>query len=167
MKMERRHEPEKQGRGRMKRGLIIGLAVLGVLVLVATLVVTDVIRMGTVTLHLDRETYRPRQTATMTFRNLSTGVVVHGYFFEVQRFEDGDWVRVPFDQGPVPSIGLGLRPGQSFEQDLSLRQGFVETPEPGRYRVVKEFRVRPALDGAFRAIHGTEHTLVAEFNIEV
>jgi len=149
----------------MKRRLLVVLAVLGVVVLLATLVVTDVIRMGTVTLHLDRETYLPHQTATMTFRNLSTGVVVHGYFFEVQRFEDGDWVRVPFDQGLVPSIGLSLRPGQSFEQDISLRQGLVETSEPGRYRVVKEFRVRPALDGVFRAIHGTEHTLVAEFHI--
>ncbi len=149
----------------MKRGLIVGLVVLGVLVLVATLVVTDVIRMGTVTLHLDREAYRSYHTATMTFRNLSTSVVVHGYLFEVQRFEDGDWVRVPF-QGYWRSIGLTLRPGQSFEQELSLRQGFVEPPEPGRYRVVKEFRVRPALDGAFRAIHGTEHTLVAEFHIE-
>ena len=88
----------------MKRRSIIALAALGVLVLVATLVVTDVIRMGTVTLHLDRETYRPHQTATLTFRNLSTGVVMHGYRFEVQRLEDGDWVRVQFDQGPVKDM---------------------------------------------------------------
>jgi len=157
MKIEKRHEPERQGRGRMKRGLIVGLVVLGVLVLVATLVVTDVIRMGTVTLHLDRETYRPHHTATMTFRNLSTSVVFHGYRFEVQRFEDGDWVGVPF-QGYWRSIALILRPGQSFEQDLSLRRGFVEPPEPGRYRVVKEFRIG--------AIHGAKHTVVAEFHIE-
>lgn len=150
----------------MKRGLTIGLAVLGVLVLVATLVVIDVIRLGTVTLNLDRETYRFRDTATMTFRNLSTGVVVHGYRFEVHRLEDGDWVRVPFDQGMVEDIGLVLRQGQSFEQDLSLRQGFLETPEPGRYRVVKEFRIRPALYGAFRGLRGTEHTVVAEFSID-
>lgn len=150
----------------MKRRSIIALAALGVLVLVATLVVTDVIRMGTVTLHLDRETYRPHQTATLTFRNLSTGVVMHGYRFEVQRLEDGDWVRVPFDQGPVKDIGLILRPGEAFKQSFSLRQGFVERPEPGRYRVVKEFRVRPPLDGAFRGLRGTEHTIVAEFRIE-
>jgi len=143
---------------RLKRGLTIGLVVVGVLVLLVALVVTDVIRIGTVTLHLDRETYRPHHTATMTFRNRSTSVVFHGYRFEVQRFEDGDWVRVPFGLGLVESIALILRPGQSFEQELSLRQGFVEPPEPGRYRVVKEFRIG--------AIHGTEHTLVAEFHIE-
>lgn len=151
----------------MKRRLLIALAVLGALVLVATLVVTGVLRIGTVSLHLDRDAYRASNTVTLTLRNVSTGVVMHGYRFRVERSEDGDWVRVPFDQGLVPGILLHLRPGQSWQQSFSLRQGFVETPEPGRYRVVKEFGFRPVLEGAFRGTaYRAERTLVAEFRIE-
>jgi hypothetical protein len=148
----------------MKKRLLIALAVLGALVVVTTVVVTGVIPMGTVILRLDQETYHPDETVTLTILSLRTGSVRFGYGFEVQRYENDDWVGVPLDVF-FKSVDLVLLPGQSYEQSFVPGQYFVETPETGRYRVVKEFRVRPALYGAFRAIHGTEHTLVAEFDI--
>ncbi len=145
----------------MKRRLLIALAVLGVVVVVATVVFTGVIPMGTVILRLDQDTYRPDETVTLTIRSLRTGVVAYGDIFEVQRFEDGDWVGVPLDRGWLMWLGV-MSPGRAFHQSFVPAEHFFETPEPGRYRVVKEVRVGMIHYGADRETL----TLIAEFRIE-
>lgn len=144
----------------MKRRLLIALAVLGVAVVVAAVVVTGAIPMGTVILCLDQESYRHDETVTLTIRSLHTGVVEFGYPFEVQRFENGDWVYVPWDVF-FKRIDLVLLPGQSFEQSFVPVQYLLDTPGPGRYRVVREAHVGPIWRGAGRETR----TLIAEFSI--
>ena len=145
----------------MKRRLVIGILVLAVLVLVATVVVTGAVPIGTVLLHLDKETCRPNETVTITLRSLRTGSVLFGHRFGVERFEDGDWVEVPLDRFWRLNL-MGLHLGQSFQQSFVPAQDFFETPRPGRYRVVKEVRVGMIHYGATRETR----TLVAEFSIE-
>jgi hypothetical protein len=152
---------EKQKRGRMKRRLFIAILVPALLIVVATVVVTGVVPMGTVALDLDKETYHPDDTVTITLRSLRTGSVQFGTFFGVQRFEDGNWVEVPLDRLWTAQI-IGLRPGESFQQSFVPAEDFFETPEPGRYRVVKEIQLVPIHHGATLETQ----TLIAEFSIE-
>jgi hypothetical protein len=178
---------EKSRSGRVKRRLLIAALVLVVLVAVATVVVTGAIPMGTVTLCLDQESYRPDETVTLTIRSLRTGLVEFRVrSFEVQRFENGDWIDVPLDRvfrgrlAIVVTYPDGQRvDGIPFECEWPVRQGvtgpgraylqsfvpardFLETPTPGRYRVVQEVHVGPIWDGAPRE----PRTIVAEFDIE-
>ncbi len=152
---------EKQKRGRMKRRLFIAILVPALLIVVATVVVTGVVPMGTVALDLDKETYHPDDTVTITLRSLRTGSVQFGTFFGVQRFEDGNWVEVSLDRVWTLEL-LGLHPGQAFRQSFIPAEDFLETPEPGRYRVVKEIQVGPIHYGATLETQ----TLIAEFHIE-
>lgn len=145
----------------MKRRLLIAILVTAVLILVATLVVTGVVPMGNVTLHLDKDTYHPNDTVTITLQSLRTGEVQLGTLFGVQRFEDGNWVEVPLDRPWTLQI-IGLRLGQSFQQSFVPAEDFSETPELGRYRVVKEIQVGRIHHGATLETQ----TLYAEFRIE-
>lgn len=145
----------------MKRRLLIALAVLGVVVVVSTIVVTGAIPMGTVILSLDQESYLPDETVTLTIRSLRTGAVQFGARFEVQRFEDGDWVHVPLDRVWLLWLGV-IGPGRSIQQSFVPVEDFFQTPEPGRYRVVKEVQVGMIHYGAPRETR----ILVAEFRIE-
>jgi hypothetical protein len=52
----------------MKRRLLIAILVTAVLILVATVLVTGVVPKGTVTLHLDKDTYHPNDTVNITLR---------------------------------------------------------------------------------------------------
>jgi hypothetical protein len=156
----------------MKRGLIVGLAVLVVLVVVATVVVTGAIPMGTVILCLDQESYRPDETVTLTIRSLRTGTVQFGTPFVIQRFEDGDWVDVSFGLSwidmpegrlavwTLPLIVLG--PGQAYRQSFRPAEHFFEGSKTGKYRVVKEVQVGMIHAGASRKTQ----VLTAEFRIE-
>jgi len=171
----------------MKRRLLIALAVLVVVVVVATIVVTGAIPMGTVILRLDQESYLPDETVTLTIRSLRTGVVEFGVrSFGVQRFENGDWLDVPFDSimrgrlAVVVTYPDGQRvdgipfecewpvwqsvtgPGRAYLQSFVPTRDFLETPTPGRYRVVQEVHTGPIWNGAPRETR----TLVAEFRIE-
>jgi len=158
----------------MKKRLLIAGLVLAVLVVVATVVVTGVIPMGTVILRLDQETYHPDDTVTLTIRSLRTGSVQFGTPFKIQRFEDGDWVDVPFGLGWVDmpegrsavwtSNLIVLSPGQAYRHSFSPAEHFFEGSKSGRYRVVKEVRV-----GMIHHDYGAPRetrTLVAEFRIE-
>ncbi len=145
----------------MKRQLLIALAVLGTLVVVATVVVTGVIPVGSVILRLDQETYLPDETVTLTIRSLRTGAVQFGDRFEVQRYEDGDWVHVPLDRVWLLWLGV-IGPGRAFRQSFVPTEHFFDEPEPGRYRVVKEVQVGMIHHDAPRETR----TLVAEFRIE-
>ena len=145
----------------MKRRLLIGVLVLVVLVLVATVVVTGAVPMGTVAFHLEQETYRPHETVTITLRSLRTGTVQFGTFFGVQRFEDGNWVEVPLGRLWTAQL-IALHPGQAIQQSFVPAEDFLETPRPGRYRVVKEVQVGMIHYGATRETR----TLIAEFSIE-
>lgn len=53
---------------------------------------------------------------------------------------------------------IGLRTGEVFAQSLIPAEDFVEPPEPGKYRVVKEIRA-----GLIRL---ETLTLIAEFHVE-
>ena len=145
----------------MKRRLRIAGLVLAVVVVVATVVVTGAIPLGTVILRLDQETYRPDETITLTIRSLRTGVVQFGDPFAVQRLEDGDWVDVPLDRVWLAWLA-GRGPGQAFSQSFVPAEHFFEAPEPGRYRVVKEVQVGMIHAGADRETK----ILYAEFHIE-
>ncbi len=159
----------------MKRRLLIVLAVLGVLVVVATVVVTGAIPMGTVILSLDQESYRHDETVTLTIRSLRTGSVQFGTPFKIQRFDDGDWVDVPFGLGWVDmpegrsavwtSIMIVLSPGQAYRQSFRPPEHFFEGSRPGRYRVIKEVRVG-MIHHDYGAPSRETRTLVAEFRIE-
>jgi len=156
----------------MKRRLFVALAVLGLLVVVATVVVTGATPLGTVILCLDQETYRPDETVTLTIRSLHTGSVQFGTPFAIQRSEDGEWVDVPFGVGwaDMPegrfAVWTGqlivIGPGRAIQQSFVPAEHFFETPEPGRYRVVKEVQVGMIHAGADRETK----TLYAEFHIE-
>jgi len=146
----------------MKRRLLIAALVLAVLVVVA-IVVTVVVPVGAVDLHLDQETYRPSQTVTITLKNVCTGKVYHGQPFTVQRFEDGDWVRVPLDRIFTLELRI-LCPRREFQQSFVPRHDLVDAPMPGRYRVVKRVWVGTILSSYHRELE--KRTLVAEFRIE-
>jgi len=155
----------------MKKRLLIAALVVAVLVVVA-IVVTGVIPMGTVILRLDQETYRPDETVTLTIRSLRTGSVQFGTPFAIQRSEDGEWVDVRFGVGwaDMPegrfAVWTGqlivIGPGRAIQQSFVPAEHFFETPEPGRYRVVKEVQVGMIHAGADRETK----TLYAEFRIE-
>ena len=156
----------------MKRRLLIALAVLGVLVAVATLVVTGAVPVGTVTLRLDQDTYSAGETITLTIRSLRTGAVQFGSPFAIQRFYDGAWVDVPFGLrwADLPERRVAawtselivLGPGQACQHTFSPAEHFFEAPQTGRYRVVKEIQVGAIHHGAARE----QQTLYAEFRIE-
>jgi hypothetical protein len=145
----------------MKRRLLIAILVTAVLILVATVLVTGVVPKGTVTLHLDKDTYHPNDTVNITLRSLRTGEVQLGTLFGLQRFEDDNWVEIPLDRPWTLQI-IGLRLGQSFQQSFVPADDFAETPKPGRYRVVKEMQIGPIYYGATLETQ----TLIAEFRIE-
>jgi hypothetical protein len=145
----------------VKRRLLVAILVPSLLILVATLVVTGAVLMGTVAFHLDKETYRPNETVTITLRSLRTGKVQFGTPFGVQRFEDGNWVEVPLDRVWTLEL-IGLLPGLAFRQSFTPADDFSETPKPGRYRVVKEIQVGRIHHGATLETQ----TLYAEFRIE-
>jgi len=145
----------------MKKRLLIAALVLVLVVVVATVVVTGAIPMGTVILSLDQETYHPDETVTLTIRSLHTGLVYHGSYFGVQRFEDGNWVAVPLERTwLLPEFSV--RPGLAYRDSFVPAEDFFETPVPGRYRVVKEVQVGMIHYGATRETR----TLVAEFRID-
>jgi len=144
---------EKHKVGRVKRRLLVAILVTTVLILV----VTGVVPMGTVVLSLDKDTYYPDDTVSITVRSLRIGTAEFGRGFGVQRFDDGDWIEVPLDRWWITDI-IGLRPGEVFRQSLIPAKDFVEPPEPGKYRVVKEIRA-----GLIRL---ETRTLIAEFHIE-
>jgi len=152
---------EKRRSGHMKRRLLVAILVIALLILVATLVVTGAVPMGTVVLHLDKEIYHPNDTATITLRSLRTGKVQFGTPFGVQRFEDGNWVEVPLDRLWTLNL-IVLGPGRAFRQSFVPAGDFLETPETGRYRVVKEIQVGRIHHGATLETQ----TLYAEFRIE-
>lgn len=145
----------------MKRRLLIAILALTLTIVVATVVVTGAIPMGTVVLHLDKEIYHPNDTVTITLRSLRTGTVQFGTRFEVQRFEGGNWVEVPLDRLWRLSL-MHLLPGQAFRQSFIPAEDFFEIPEPGRYRVVKEIQFGPIHCGAALETQ----MLYAEFRIE-
>jgi hypothetical protein len=141
--------------------LFIAILVPTLLIVIATVVVTGAVPLGTVVLHLDREIYHPNDTVTITLRSLRTGTVRFGTRFEVQRFEDGNWVEVPLDR--IWRLNLiVLLPGKVFRQSFIPAEDFFETPRPGRYRVVKEIQVGPMYCGATLETQ----TLYAEFRTE-
>gem|GEM_PF-1575018 len=152
---------EKRRSGRTKKRLLIASLVIAGLVVVAT-VVTVVVSVGAVTLHVDQGTYSSRQAVTLTLTNRSTGKVYHGQPFTVQRFEDGEWVRVPLDCFFTSEL-IALRPGQEFEQSFIPRHDLVDTPTPGRYRVVRGVWVGTILSSNHLELE--TRTLVAEFRI--
>ena len=145
----------------MKRRLLIAILVPAVLIVVATVVVTGAVPMGTVILHLDKEIYHPNDTITITLRSLRTGSVRLGSHFGVQRSEDGNWVEVPLDRFWTLEL-IGLLPGQSFQQSFIPAEDFFQAPELGRYRVVKKIQVGRIHHGATLETQ----TLYAEFRIE-
>jgi len=138
---------EKHKAGRMKRRLLIAILVAALLIVVATVVVTGAVPIGTVVLHLDKETYHPNEVVTITLRSFRTGSVQLGNHFGVERFEDGNWVEVPLDLVWTEEL-IVLLPGQAFRQSFIPAEDFLETPEPGRYRVVKKIQVGPIHYGA-------------------
>lgn len=145
----------------MKRRLLIAILILTLTIVVATVVITGAVPMGTVVLHLDKEIYHPNDTVTITLRSLRTGIVGFGTRFEVQRFEGGNWVEVPLDRlWRLNFIVLG--PGKAFRQSLIPAEDFFGIPEPGRYKVVKEVQVGPIYCGAALETR----MLYAEFRIE-
>lgn len=152
---------EKHKAGRMKRRLLIAILVAALLIVAATVVVTGAVPIGTVVLHLDKDTYHPNDAVTITLRSLRTGSVQLGNHFGVERFEDGNWVEVPLDRVWTEEL-IVLHPGQAFRQSFIPAGDFLETPEPGRYRVVKEIQVSPIHYGATLETQ----TLYAEFRIE-
>ena len=145
----------------MKRRLLIAILVVALLIVAATVVVTGAVPIGTVVLHLDKETYHPNDTVTITLRSLRTGSVRLGNYFGVERFGDGNWVKVPLDRVWTDQL-IGLLPGQAFRQSFIPAEDFFETPKPGTYRLVKEIQVGPIHYGATLETQ----TLYAEFRIE-
>ena len=145
----------------VKKRLLIAILVTALLIMVATVVVTGAVLMGTVVLHLDKEICHPNDTVTITLRSLRTGSVQLGTPFGVQRFEDGNWVEVPLDRLWTLDL-IGLLPGLAFRQSFTPADDFSETPNPGRYRVVKEIQVGRIHHGATLETQ----TLIAEFRME-
>lgn len=145
----------------MKKRSLIAILILTLTIVVATVVVTGAVPVGTVVLHLDKEIFHPYDTVTITLRSLRTGIVGFGTRFQVQRFEDGNWVEVPLDRlWRLNFIVLG--PGKAFRQSFIPAEDFFEIPKPGTYRVVKEVQVGPIYCGAALETQ----TLYAEFRIE-
>lgn len=144
---------DKNKVGRMKRRLLIAILVPAVLILVAI----GIVPLGTVVLSLDKDTYYLDDTVNITVRSLRIGTVEFGRGFRVQRCEDGGWIEVPLDRWWPLDI-IGLRTGEVFAQSLIPAEDFIEPPEPGKYRVVKEIRA-----GLIRL---ETSTLIAEFHVE-
>jgi hypothetical protein len=57
-----------------------------------------------------------------------------GYGYAIFRKEPDGWMPIP-DSRAVPSIGIHVKPGESFEENVE----FQRKPEPGEYRLVKQF----------------------------
>ncbi len=89
-------------------------------------------------LKLDRESYSPTDTMTLTVVNNGNETVTVGYPFELYREENGEWVKVKLDLMFIQSA-VQLGPGKSWSQKIDLAKLGLS---PGHYKIVKRVSTR-------------------------
>ncbi|ASJ11176.1 hypothetical protein A3L12_07630 [Thermococcus sp. P6] len=88
---------------------------------------------GGVVLGLDKTTYSPEDTMTLTISNGANVSVTTGYAFKLYRLEGGEWKEVPLELAFI-EMAVTIEPGRSWEQKIDLSKLHLE---PGRYRITK------------------------------
>lgn len=103
-------------------------------------------------LNLDKDKYRVSETLILTLDNQGPTNLSFGLSYEIEKYEQGKWERVPLNMA-FEAIGLGQKPGQTFEQKIPLKQ----LKESGLYRVLKDIDAE-----------GTDlkNTLTVEFEVK-
>ncbi|WP_297073957.1 immunoglobulin-like domain-containing protein [Thermococcus sp.] len=89
-------------------------------------------------LKLNRESYSPTDTMTLTVVNNGNETVTVGYPFELYREENGKWVKVKLDIMFIQSA-VQLEPGKSWSQKIDLTKLRLS---PGHYKIVKSISTR-------------------------
>jgi len=79
---------------------------------------------------IDKTIYSSGDTMTVTFTNLGTGEIQTGYGVNFEKWDGESWKDYEFEQ-MVPDVGIILRSGGSFSQEVKLK-GFKK----GIYRVM-------------------------------
>ncbi len=77
----------------------------------------------------------------LIIRNRGPNTVTFGYYYWLQRYQDGEWVTIPFRENVgFPAWLMILEPGEKY-RDIVHFGGLVEVPGEGRYRVAKELSI--------------------------
>lgn len=103
-------------------------------------------------LYLDKNLYSSNETLVLKLDNKGPTNLSLGLPYKIEKYKQDKWEQITLDVA-FETIGLELKPGQTFEQNIPLNQ----LKEEGRYRVLKDI-----------SAEGTDlaNTLIVVFNIE-
>ncbi|ASJ09366.1 hypothetical protein A3L11_09040 [Thermococcus siculi] len=108
-------------------------------------------------LKLDKTTYSPTDTMTITVTNNGNLNATTSYHFKLYRLEGGEWKEVPVNL-VVIEIAVIIEPGKSWQQRVNLAQLNLE---PGHYAIVKTLVFTDPVNQHAMGVEGW-----AEFDVE-
>ena len=96
----------------------------------------------------------PVENISLTIDNIGNSPVGFGAAHYLEKFQEGKWRKIPYENFAFTDEGLGVEVGETFEQTVPLDHiGYGLTE--GRYRIVKEFLLNPE-----------NKTIASEFEIQ-
>ena len=88
-----------------------------------------------------RAEYLQGEDPMLIIRNRGPNTVTFGYYYRIQRHQDGDWVTIPFKENVgFPAWLMILEPGKKYWYRIHFG-GLIEVPHEGRYRIAKELSI--------------------------
>ncbi|WP_198362262.1 immunoglobulin-like domain-containing protein [Thermococcus profundus] len=84
-------------------------------------------------IRLDRQTYSPGDTMTLTVTNSMNSTLTTRYDFRIYRRGNEGWIEVQLNLA-FPDVLIEVRPGESWEERIDLSELGLK---PGKYRVEK------------------------------
>jgi hypothetical protein len=74
-------------------------------------------------------------------KNQGPNTVTFGKYYRLQRYQDGDWVTIPFRENVgFPALLMILKAGEKYSDRIHFGF-FTEVPGEGRYRIAKELSI--------------------------
>ena len=100
----------------------------------------DVAALG-VEMRTGRAEYLQGEEPMLIIRNRGPNTVTFGYYYWLQRYQDGEWVTIPFKENVgFPAWLMILKPGGFYWYRIHF--GVLnEVPSEGRYRIAKELSI--------------------------
>lgn len=88
-----------------------------------------------------RAEYLQGEDPMLIIRNRGPNTVTFGYYYWLQRYQDGEWVTIPFKENVgFPAWLMILKPGGFYRYRIHFG-GLTEVPSEGRYRIAKELSI--------------------------
>ncbi|MFS0864855.1 immunoglobulin-like domain-containing protein [Fredinandcohnia sp. 179-A 10B2 NHS] len=99
--------------------------------LISSIYVPDQLIYGK--LYLEKDSYSSSETLKLKLDNKGPTNLSFGLPYKIEIYKQDKWEQISIDVA-FEMIGLDLKPGQTFEQNISLNQ----LKEEGRYRILKD-----------------------------